>query len=234
MAGTGADLDVSIFSADGRVIQVEYAGKAVDNSGTVIGICCTDGVVVAVEKIVSSKLLEASSNQRCHAIDKQAGLCIAGNLPDGKDIVDRMRGEAAQIRDIYTVPATGKTLSQRLGGYLHFFTTNSSFRPVGASVLLASFGDDGPQLYQTDPSGATLGYHACALGKAKTIAKTELEKLNFDTITCAEAINEAARILHAGHDSTKDKHYDVEIAWVSVASGKKFTHVPASMIPAKQ
>jgi hypothetical protein len=31
--GTGYDLSVTTFSPDGRVFQIEYATKAVDNSG---------------------------------------------------------------------------------------------------------------------------------------------------------------------------------------------------------
>ena len=31
--GTGYDLSVTTFSPDGRVFQIEYAAKAVDNSG---------------------------------------------------------------------------------------------------------------------------------------------------------------------------------------------------------
>jgi len=33
--GTGYDLSVTTFSPDGRVFQIEYAAKAVDNSGSV-------------------------------------------------------------------------------------------------------------------------------------------------------------------------------------------------------
>uniref|UniRef100_A0A0E0L451 Proteasome subunit alpha type n=1 Tax=Oryza punctata TaxID=4537 RepID=A0A0E0L451_ORYPU len=55
--GTGYDLSVTTFSPDGRVFQVEYAGKAVDNSGTVVGIKCKDGIVLGVEKLVTSKMI---------------------------------------------------------------------------------------------------------------------------------------------------------------------------------
>lgn len=44
--GTGYDLSVTTFSPDGRVFQIEYAAKAVDNSGTVVAIRCKDGVVM--------------------------------------------------------------------------------------------------------------------------------------------------------------------------------------------
>merc|ERR1712137_822662 len=56
--GTGYDLSASQFSPDGRVFQVEYAQKAVENSGTSIALKGKDGVVFAVEKLVTSKLYE--------------------------------------------------------------------------------------------------------------------------------------------------------------------------------
>ena len=56
--GTGYDLSASTFSPDGRVFQIEYAMKAVENSSTAIGIRCKDSVVFEVEKLVLSKLYE--------------------------------------------------------------------------------------------------------------------------------------------------------------------------------
>ena len=75
MASTGAGYDLSptTFSPDGRIFQVEYATKAVENSGTVVGIRCADGVVLGVEKVMLSKMLLPSSNRRVAAVAPHAG-----------------------------------------------------------------------------------------------------------------------------------------------------------------
>jgi 20S proteasome subunit alpha 7 len=59
--GTGYDLAASTFSPDGKIFQVEYAQKAVDNSGTIVALAGKNGVVVAVDHSVSSKLIEGVS-----------------------------------------------------------------------------------------------------------------------------------------------------------------------------
>ena len=71
--GTGYDLSNSVFSPDGRNFQVEYAVKAVENGGTSIGIRCKDGVVLAVEKVITSKLLKPGANKRIATIDRHIG-----------------------------------------------------------------------------------------------------------------------------------------------------------------
>lgn len=68
------DLSASQFSPDGRVFQVEYASKAVENSGTVIGLRGKNGVVLAVEKLITSKLYEPASNKRVFNVDKHIGM----------------------------------------------------------------------------------------------------------------------------------------------------------------
>jgi 20S proteasome subunit alpha 7 len=54
--------------------QVEYAVKAVENGGTAIGIRCKDGVVLAVEKIVTSKLLKPGANKKITTVDRHVGI----------------------------------------------------------------------------------------------------------------------------------------------------------------
>ena len=72
--GTGYDLSNSVFSPDGRNFQVEYATKAVENGGTAIGIRCKDGVVLAMEKLVSSKLMNKDANKRIATVDRHVGV----------------------------------------------------------------------------------------------------------------------------------------------------------------
>lgn len=55
-------------------LQVEYANKAVENAGTVIGLRCKDGIVLAVEKLVTSKLLVKGANRRIATVDLHAGV----------------------------------------------------------------------------------------------------------------------------------------------------------------
>lgn len=57
-----------------RTTQVEYAVKAVENGGTAVGIRCKDGVVLAVEKIISSKLLKPGANKRIATVDRNIGV----------------------------------------------------------------------------------------------------------------------------------------------------------------
>ena len=93
-AGSGYDLSSSTFSPDGRIFQVEYASKAVENGGTALGLKCRDGVVLAVEKPVLNKMLLPTSNRRIHSVDEAHGVAVTGFVADARQIVNRARDEA--------------------------------------------------------------------------------------------------------------------------------------------
>ena len=63
---------IVLISADN--VKVEYAVKAVENGGTAIGIRCKDGVVLALEKLVTSKLLKSGANKRIATVDRNIGV----------------------------------------------------------------------------------------------------------------------------------------------------------------
>lgn len=150
------DLSASQFSPDGRVFQVDYAGKAVEKSGTAVGLRGKDGVVLAVEKIVTSSLYEEDAGNRIYTIDKNIGLAVAGLLADGRYLVDIAKQEAANYRQQFVRTIPLKVLNDRLSAYIHAYTLYSAVRPFGATVILASWEEDaGPQLYKIEPSGSS-------------------------------------------------------------------------------
>mmetsp|Transcript_22506 Transcript_22506/g.35327 ORF Transcript_22506/g.35327 Transcript_22506/m.35327 type:complete len:115 (-) Transcript_22506:761-1105(-) len=77
--GSGYDLSVTTFSPDGRVFQVEYATKAIEKSGTAIGIRCVDGVVLGVEKSIISRMILTDSNRRIHTVGTHSGIVCEYN-----------------------------------------------------------------------------------------------------------------------------------------------------------
>uniref|UniRef100_A0A8C6VRH4 Proteasome subunit alpha type n=2 Tax=Sauria TaxID=32561 RepID=A0A8C6VRH4_NAJNA len=246
--GTGYDLSASTFSPDGRVFQVEYAMKAVENSSTAIGIRCKDGVVFGVEKLVLSKLYEEGSNKRLFNVDRHVGMAVAGLLADARSLADIAREEASNFRSNYGYNIPLKHLADRVAMYVHAYTLYSAVRPFGCSFMLGSYDDDdGAQLYMIDPSGVSYGYWGCAIGKARQAAKTEIEKLQvvdmclsqtqllmiellppleMKEMTCRDAVKEVAKIIYIVHDEVKDKAFELELSWVGEITKGKHEIVP--------
>merc|ERR1711994_664734 len=87
----------------------------------------------------------------------------------------------------------------------------------------------GPQLYLIEPSGECLRYFGIAVGKGSQAARVQLEKLNFDTITCKEAVIKIAEIIYQLHDEVKDKPFELEMSWVCDESDRKHQLVPQTV-----
>jgi 20S proteasome subunit alpha 7 len=113
--------------------------KAVENGGTCIGIRTKYGVVLACEKIITSKLLKPGSNKRISTVDRNAGVVTSGLLPDGRHLTSRARDEASSWRQTYKGPIPISALASRMGGYVQAYTLYSSVRPFGVTAILAGW-----------------------------------------------------------------------------------------------
>ncbi|KAF9076009.1 proteasome subunit alpha type-3 [Rhodocollybia butyracea] len=232
--GTGYDLSASTYSPDGRIFQVEYANKAVENSGTAIGLRVKDGIVLAVEKLVHSKLLIPDANRRIQTLDRHIGMATAGLLADGRQLANRAREESSNFRDNFKSPALVKYVSDRLGSFVQVYTLYSSVRPFGISTIIGGVDQDGPSLYVIEPSGVFFGYHGAAIGKGRQLAKTELEKLKLAELSTREAVFEAARIIYLVHDDSKEKDFELEMSWIGDETNGLHVPVPKDLFTEAQ
>ena len=134
--------------------------------------------------------------------------------------------------DLDAIP--GKLLAERMAHYYHLFTLYWTVRPFGCSSVLACKDFDGYHLYLLEQNGECTKMKGACVGKGKSSAKTEVEKLNFSEITCEEAVKELARIVYATHD-VKDKEFECEMSWICDASGGEFVRVPDAVAePARE
>lgn len=238
MSSTGAGYDYSCgtFSPDGRIFQVEYAQKAVENSGTAIGLKCNDGVLIVVEKPQVSKMLVPGSNKRVFLVDKHVGMVVTGFPADGRQMVNRAREESLSYNDTYGSKIVPSILANRLSMYIHYFTIHGSLRPFGSCSIVAGYDIDTKtaELYMVEPSGLNFRYFGCAAGKGSQSAKTELEKILNKVgnagITCREAVKELAKILYIIRDPSKDKPFEIEMGWLCEESKWEFAVVPKNLV----
>jgi 20S proteasome subunit alpha 7 len=205
---------------------------------TAIGLKCNDGIVIAVEKPQLSKMLVEGSNRRVFGIDSHVGMAVTGYAADGRQIVNRAREEASNYSQSYGHKVVPSVLANRLGLYVHYFTTHGSLRPFGANALITAYDEDTkmPELYMVEPSGLCLRYFGCAAGKGTNAAKTELEKVIIKYgeagVSCRDAVNELAKILHTIRDPSKDKPFELEMGWMCEETAMKHSFVPADLVAA--
>ena len=87
------------FSSVVWVFQIEYVGEAVENSGTSIAIRGKDGVVFAVEKIVTSKLYEKGANRQQEDLQHKIEIAAASLVNDARQFANILMYEVRNIVD---------------------------------------------------------------------------------------------------------------------------------------
>ncbi len=96
----------------------------------------------------------------------------------------RCRSAALPQRSAHTLaPCPGQRPAKGVRVFAVVSVESGGVRPFGVSLMLAGFDDNGPQLYQIDPSGSYFAWKASAIGKNMVNAKTFLEKRYSDEVS---------------------------------------------------
>ncbi|KAH9540787.1 hypothetical protein CY35_14G023800 [Sphagnum magellanicum] len=125
---------------------------------------------------------------------------IRGMGPDSRVLVRKSRKQAQQYKRLYQEPIPLSQLVRETAAVMQEFTQSGGVRPFGVSLLVAGFDDNGPQLYQVDPSGSYFSWKASAIGKNVSNAKTFLEKRYTDDMELEDAIHTAILTLKEGFE----------------------------------
>ncbi|HVN74257.1 MAG TPA: archaeal proteasome endopeptidase complex subunit alpha [Methanoregula sp.] len=210
----GYDRAITVFSPDGRLYQVEYAREAVKRGTTAVGIKAKDGVVLIVDKRVSSKLLEASSIEKIFKIDEHIGVASSGLVGDARALVDRARIECQINRVSYDEPIEVEALAKKLCDHMQTLTQYGGIRPYGTALLIAGVSDGECRLFETDPSGTLLEYKATGIGIGRPAAMKVFEEEYNPATEMKDAILLGLKALH----SATEGKFDVDTVEIGVIS----------------
>ena len=213
----GYDRAITVFSPDGRLYQVEYAREAVKRGTTAVGIKAKDGVVLIVDKRVSSKLLEASSIEKIFKIDEHIGVASSGLVGDARALVDRARVECQINRVSYDEPIEVEALSKKLCDHMQSLTQYGGIRPYGTALLIAGVSDGEVRLFETDPSGTLLEYKAMGIGIGRPAAMKVFEEEYNPETEIKDAIPLGLKALHSATEGKFDVD-QVEIGMIAKAN----------------
>ena len=194
------DRAITVFSPDGRLFQVEYAREAVKRGTTTVGVKFADGVVLIIDKRVSSRLVEPDSIEKIFTIDNHIGCATSGLVADARALIDRARLDA-QINEItYNEKIQIKTLVKRICDFKQTYTQYGGVRPFGTALLIAGVDESGPRLFSTDPSGALMEYKASSEGAGRAGAMAYFEEKYSEDMSLEDAVELGIKALHKGTD----------------------------------
>ncbi|CAD7696538.1 unnamed protein product [Ostreobium quekettii] len=207
MAARRYDSRTTIFSPEGRLYQVEYAVEAISNAGAAIGVLATDGVVLASEKKIASKLLDTGAvgvkREKMYKLDDHIACAVAGITADANILINHCRVSAQRYTYTYQEPMPVELLVRGLCDTKQAYTQFGGQRPFGVAILYAGWDEQyGYQLYQSDPSGNYSGWKATAIGANHQAATNILKQDYNEGLNMEEAVNLVIKVLGKSMDTT--------------------------------
>ncbi|CAH1759690.1 1297_t:CDS:2 [Entrophospora sp. SA101] len=197
------DNDISTWSPQGRIHQIEYALEAVKQGSAAVGLRSKTHAVLLVLKRSTGEL--ASYQKKIIRVDDHLGIAIAGLTSDARVLSNFMRTEAMKSKMIYNRPLPIYRIVSAIG----------DSKPYGVGLLVVGHDETGPHLYECAPSGNFFEYYAMSIGARSQSAKTYLEK-NYECFNDASLDELVKHGLHALRDTLQS---DKELTTLNCSVG---------------
>ena len=118
----------------------------------------------------------SSYQKKLFNVDEHAGIAIAGLTSDARVLSNFMKQQCLGHRLTYGRAMTIRTLVDMIGEKAQINTQVYGKRPYGVGLLVAGVDENGPHLFEFQPSGMTEEMQAFAIGGRSQMARTYLER----------------------------------------------------------
>jgi 20S proteasome subunit alpha 3 len=160
------DRKTNVFNPNGRITQIEYAIKAINNSGPAVAVIYDGGIAIATEKRTSSSLLIPSKHgDKIFKIDSHISVVVSGLTSDANYLIEYIRETGQQYRYDYGNEMPIEQLVETLCNLKQSYTQYGGMRPFGTSFIFVGCDKHkGFQIFTSDPSGNLGAWKAIAQG----------------------------------------------------------------------
>jgi 20S proteasome alpha/beta subunit len=179
--GAAYDRSVTVFSPEGRLLQVEYARSAAGERGGTVA-AYQDDDVVCVALVSGGEGSSPSLLERVHRLEDHALWIGSGLSGDARVLGDAVRLEARRARLSLGEPLTIRELAYACAEMQHEWTRSPGGRPFAVRGLLlgVDFTNSVPKLYLTEPGGSVERRSYCACGPHESNILKSLRQLEED------------------------------------------------------
>jgi proteasome alpha subunit len=196
-AAPGAyDRAITVFSPDGRLFQVEYALETVNRGATILGIACSEGVVLGAEEKIETKLQDTDFAWKLYEVDNHLGAAVVGLGSDARILIDQARIYSQSNRLMYDEAIDVEIITKRIGDIKQLYTQHAGVRPFGVAIIFGGVDRTGNRIFATDPSGSYRGYKATAVGIGRETVEGILKEEYREETSLDETIKLAVKCLN--------------------------------------
>jgi 20S proteasome subunit alpha 2 len=171
-----SDRALTTFNSKGKLIQVEFAKRAVNSNSLIIALKTEKNAIIATKMNQSTESKYPFFSSKIFIINKKIGVGGTGMYQDIKILIKKARNHAKSFKQIFGEEISLRQLVRDLACFMQEFTQSGGVRPFGASLILIGFEKDGPDLYKIDPSGSYQKIEADGIGKKEGQVKNFLQK----------------------------------------------------------
>nr|XP_035931502.1 LOW QUALITY PROTEIN: proteasome subunit alpha type-1-like [Halichoerus grypus] len=182
------DNEVTVWSPQGRIHQIEYATEAVRQGSATVDLKSKPHAVLVALKRAQSEL--AAHQKKILHVDNHIGISITGLTADARLLWNVMCQECLDSRFVFDRPLPVSHLVSLIGSKTQIPTRRYGQRPYGVGLLIARY-DMGPHIFQTCPSANYFDCRATSIGARSQSAGTYLERHMSGFMECN--LNELAK-----------------------------------------
>lgn len=200
------------FTEEGRLSQVEFAIKSVGEAGTIMGIACTNGVV-----LVGVNNVKSTSVEKIYKVNEKTYVAVSGIFSDALRLLKYARVTSAEIEEEIGKCLKTSVLCELVSKVEQEFTQMAGSRPYGVAFLYTGYENDEYVLFSTDPSGTINKWRASSFGMDSEAINSCLRNEVTETmLNIDEGVNLLLKAYGRAKEWTPDLRERLEIL--------KFTH----------